>query len=50
MHEKETLTREPMDTYKQEHHFNVLNPTNFSADFNELFQGADIPQPSDFLL
>jgi len=25
----------------------VLNSSNFSADVNELFQGADIPQPPE---
>ncbi|KAH0781283.1 hypothetical protein KY290_000881 [Solanum tuberosum] len=31
--------------FNEEHHSNVLNSSNFSADVNELFQGAYIPQP-----
>ncbi|KAK4737219.1 hypothetical protein R3W88_000916 [Solanum pinnatisectum] len=31
--------------FNEEHHSNVLNSSNFSADVNELFQGTYIPQP-----
>ncbi|KAK4709061.1 hypothetical protein R3W88_029986 [Solanum pinnatisectum] len=34
-------------TSNEEHHSNVLNSSNFSADVNELFQGADMPQPPE---
>ncbi|KAK6776418.1 hypothetical protein RDI58_027419 [Solanum bulbocastanum] len=34
-------------TSNEEHHSNVLNSSNYSADVNELFEGADMPQPPE---
>ncbi|KAG5611178.1 hypothetical protein H5410_022459 [Solanum commersonii] len=34
--------------FNGEHHFNVLNSSDFSTYFNELFQGPYIPQPPKF--
>ncbi|WMV55719.1 hypothetical protein MTR67_049104 [Solanum verrucosum] len=33
--------------FNEERHFNVLDSGDLSANFNELFQGADIHQPSE---
>ena len=33
--------------FTEEHHSNVLNSSDFSMNFNELVQGADIPQPPE---
>ncbi|KAG5577667.1 hypothetical protein H5410_057801 [Solanum commersonii] len=35
--------------FNGEHHFNVFNSSDLSMNFNELFQGAYLPQLSEFL-